>query len=707
MFMPLLLNISTAQGQSIKIEGRVVDENGKPIYRANIFLKGSLVGAVSSEDGSFFFYTNDTKYDTLWCTLLGYKDFKKRLSLRSNTHISLEIAMEEEAIAGNEVVVRASAFTSGDKKGVMLSSLDIIKTPGAAADVMWAVQTYPGVTQAEDGAGLFVRGGDASETVVILDGAYLYHPYRFESPNGGFFGTISPFLIKGINFSSGGYGVEYGNSISGVLAMELKDLPQRQKIYLDAGLANSAMRLELPIVNDKFGCTMSANYSNSEYLFRLNHHNIQFSKYPLSYDMSFNTSYNFSQSGTLKLFLFHESDELGAAVDKPGEQGFFTGSSRSTLANLAYKYLLAPNMLVNANAGISTYTKADNLVAFMLQENHLVYQGRVESRYTPQKTLTILTGMEYYRNDENLAGEIPIDELDLSTNAPTYHLDVDYSSTRLAAYHSWTYDFRDKSNYTAGVRYERDSKSKADFFDFRNSLNLHIVANWSVLFALGRYHQFPEPDYLDQYVGNPNLQPSSAWHYIGGLSWQKDETVFRAECYYKAYRDLIKNDSILNYTNDGIGYAKGIDLFFKTKWKTLSGRLSLSYLDTKRNWADAPYLAPTVYDIRYNLTLVAEYRFLPSWFIGANLRYASGKPYTSSRQTYNDARTPNYKRLDLSLNFIRSYFENNITIFYLAANNIFSFENIFGYHYSEDYSSRTAITSSMSRSYYFGVQFSF
>lgn len=72
-------------------------------------------------------------------------------------------------------MVTASAFTAANEKGMTLTAMDVVRTPVAAADLFWAIKIFPGVQQLEEGTGLFVRGGDVSETVVLLDGAVINH----------------------------------------------------------------------------------------------------------------------------------------------------------------------------------------------------------------------------------------------------------------------------------------------------------------------------------------------------------------------------------------------------------------------------------------------------------------------------------------------------------------------------------------------------
>src|SRR5262249_58175446 len=92
-----------------------------------------------------------------------------------------------------------------------------VRPPGAAADLMRALQTLPGVAQIDEGAGLYVRGGDSSEVLVLLDDAVVFHPYRAETPGGGLFGSVEPFLLEGASFATGGFSARWGNALSAVL----------------------------------------------------------------------------------------------------------------------------------------------------------------------------------------------------------------------------------------------------------------------------------------------------------------------------------------------------------------------------------------------------------------------------------------------------------------------------------------------------------
>ncbi len=218
------------------IKGTVLDDQNKPLPFANVFLKGRMEGSISDNDGNFSFKTNALGKVTLLCSFIGYASFEKELDLRAGSTIEVKIKLRQTEIKGKSVMVTASAFTAADEEGVTLTAMDVVRTRGAAADLFWAIKTFPGLQQVDEGAGLFVRGGDVSETVVLLDGAIINHPYKYESPTGGFFGTFSPFLLKGTFFSSGGFSAQYGNALSGALAMESQDMPDRRMMGFGLGL---------------------------------------------------------------------------------------------------------------------------------------------------------------------------------------------------------------------------------------------------------------------------------------------------------------------------------------------------------------------------------------------------------------------------------------------------------------------------------------
>ncbi len=702
-FTILIIFANLLQAQSIHISGTVTDEWRNPLPAANVFVEGTIDGSISDDEGNFSFQIDAKSAFTVVCVYVGYREWRQELDYVPGRDQTLEIVLVQEAVLGEQVLVTASSFSSGEQEGVTLTPLEVVRTPGAAADIFRAIKTFPGLQQVDDGAGLFVRGGDVSETVVILDGAYLNHPYRYESPNGGFFGTINPFLARETFFSSGGFSAEYGNALSGTLIIESVDIPVRRALTLGLGLAASSTMLNLPLADGKVGLSLSGNYSNTKPLFKLNGHSRRFSQYPNAYDINMNLMYQYAPRGSLKLFVFREDDNVGIEITRPDDQAFFEGGGTNNLYNLRWRHLSASNWLFTGNLAYSDFAQEQQLAVLDLETKDALYQARFQAEHQLNSFLNWRSGVAFFRNTVGIFGLVPLSDLDIRENAETRRIDTNYASNRGVIFSQLYWRPFNSLGITAGLRYENDSVAEQSFLDPRLSMTLQVTDNWNLLFSTGDYHQFPRPDFYDPFVGNPRLQASRATHYIAGISRQTETSNFRLEGYYKDYQDLWLYNAEINIDNEGSGFARGIDLFLKRKWQRFNGWVSYSYLDAERFWLDAPAAASPEFDITHTMTSVLEIDLAQRWSAGVSYRYATGKPYSSVADLYHDSRVPSYQKMDLNISHLRQFFSGNLTIFYLAVANVLGRENIFDYLYSNDYQRRTAVTSSMLRNVYFGV----
>ena len=135
-----------------------------------------------------------------------------------------------------EVVITAGAFEANDENKVaVLKPLDIYTNAGAGGDIMGAIRTLPGTQSQSDQTGLFVRGGDASESQVIIDGMVVQNPFASNVPGVSQRSRFTPFQFKGMSFSSGGYSARFGQALSSILELNTTDLPESSNINFSAG----------------------------------------------------------------------------------------------------------------------------------------------------------------------------------------------------------------------------------------------------------------------------------------------------------------------------------------------------------------------------------------------------------------------------------------------------------------------------------------
>jgi len=261
-----------------------------------------------------------------------------------------------------------------------------------------------------------------------------------------------------------------------------------------------------------------------------------------------------------------------------------------------------------------------------------------------------------------------------------------------------------------------------NWLDPRVNIGYKITDKLTLTLGWGIFHQHPDARLYSSTDGNPALGAMKATHYIVSIDYKFNKTNnLRIETYYKDYKNLPLEDDVLNYSNNGYGFANGIDIMLKGKlFGIIDGWISYGLIDTKRKWLDFEELSPSSFDITHNFTLIAKYNITQSFQVGINYKYATGRPFNPviaanfipELDVYepvygekNSARYPTYQRLDLRLTYLTQLFNNYFTVFYIEGLNILNINNIFGYSYSKDYSQRYNIDSYFGkRTIVFGFQ---
>lgn len=210
------------------ISGKVTDKKNHPIFGANVYLDGTYDGGSTNEKGEFSFETAEKAIQTLVISFISFETSVRTADV--STFNNLQIKLRDDVNALDAVVINAGMFEAGEKaKVTVLKPLDIVTTASAMGDFVGALQTLPGTaTVGEDGR-LFVRGGEAEETQIFIDGARVFTPFTPTTNNIPTRGRYSPFLFKGIRFSTGGYSAEYGQALSSVLLLSTIDEPNQEK----------------------------------------------------------------------------------------------------------------------------------------------------------------------------------------------------------------------------------------------------------------------------------------------------------------------------------------------------------------------------------------------------------------------------------------------------------------------------------------------
>ena len=219
-----------AAGSGI-ITGIVVDQTTQsPIPGAAVRLVGTKRGTATNTSGEFRIEGLPVGTYRLEIGSVGFEPvILTDIVVTSARPQSVRAELSETAVVTEGVTVRPDYFTRNRATPTSTQSLrneEIRRLPGGFEDVVRAVSTLPGVAQVSNGRNdLLVRGGAPSENLYLIDG--------IESPNINHFGTqgagggplsfVNLDFVRATTFSTGGFGAKYGDKISSVLTIDLRD----------------------------------------------------------------------------------------------------------------------------------------------------------------------------------------------------------------------------------------------------------------------------------------------------------------------------------------------------------------------------------------------------------------------------------------------------------------------------------------------------
>ena len=233
------------------VSGRVRSEVAVPVAGATTrlrLLSDSTVQRVTGTDALGYFAFRDLMAGPYRLTIgrIGYGLHEQEIELESGADLQLEIALAEQAVELDAVVVearrsrqRARFEESAGLTVHELSGVELRSIPGLAEpDPVRAVDVLPGVTRVSDfTAVLNVRGGSGDQNLILMDRVPIFHPYHLL----GIFSVFNPDMVQRAELRSGGFPAEYGSRASSVLLVE-SDVGDGD-LGVDAGLGLISSRL--------------------------------------------------------------------------------------------------------------------------------------------------------------------------------------------------------------------------------------------------------------------------------------------------------------------------------------------------------------------------------------------------------------------------------------------------------------------------------
>ncbi|MDX6183371.1 TonB-dependent receptor [Flavobacterium sp. Fl-77] len=657
------------------ISGKVVDEKGKPVPGANIYIDGTYDGATSSETGDFSFETTATGNQFLVVSFLIYDTFRKEIDVTNFKEQTVKL--RENVNALDAVVITAGTLESGDKARVsVLKPLDIVTTAGSAGNIIAALQTLPGTqTVGEDGR-LFVRGGEASETQTFVDGIRVAQPYGATTNNLPTRGRFSPFLFSGIAFSTGGYSAEYGEALSSVLLLNTQDEPDQNKTEI------ALMTVGLGLGNtqkwNKSSLSVNTAYINLAPYQAAIPQNVDWNNPYQS--LSGETVYRYHfVNGIFKLYAAFDSEKF----DLNQQNINFIDPIRTNLnnnnfyLNASYKGTIGTGWQLTTGMSYGYNNGKVKLNSSDINSDENAAQLKIKLRKNVSDHFKLSFGADYFitKFNENFNDNASINVANgYDSNIAAFYTEGDILFSK---------------NFAAKVGFRLSNNSLLDETAIapRASLAYKVSKSSQFSFAYGDFTQTPVVDYI-KYSKFHQFESEKARHYILNYQFTKPGQTFRAEAYFKDYSNLVQYDTRdiqynSNFNNNGSGYAKGLDLFWRDSnlYKNLEYWISYSYIDSERAYKNFPTMATPGFIANHNLSVVTKY-FITDWKsqIGFTNSFSTGRPYNNPNEAqFMNGKTKAYN----SLSFNWAYLLTTQKILYFSISNVLGTQNVFGYDYAK------------------------
>jgi hypothetical protein len=701
LFILSTLSIQSFFAQT-KISGKIIDQKKQPIPGVNVLIKDSYDGGTTDANGNYSFMANDTGEVVLAASMIGFDPIEKKIRL-AGSDINFNTVMKESLNELKVVTISAGTIEASDeKKATVLKPLDIVTTASAQGDIVGALKTLPGAQQVGESEGLFVRGGTGTETKTLIDGMVVNNPFYTAAPDIASRGRFSPFLFKGTIFSTGGYSAQYGQGISSVLALETQDLPDRTSSTIALSSVGIGVGHNQLWSEKKMSAGFDLNYTNLLPYFQLIKQTPEYTRAPQFSGGSVNFRKKTSPSGIIKFYGYFNLGDMGIktlSIDSTnGFKNLFDINNNNIYTNLTYKERLGEKYILNIGASYSTNVDKIKTWTDTIRSQSDLTQGRIVVSRGIGRLSIIRIGAEYQYSYDAF-------KIDGRNSFYRYHRSSEVFDNYTAGFTEADIYLTTKLVWRAGVRAENSTLINKLVFSPRTSIAYKVGEFSQVSFAYGQFYQKPDRDYIF-YPQVPGY--NKATHYILNVQRVDDYHTLRAEIYYKKYDNLT---STLNDTsNNGTGYAQGLDIFWRDK-KTFKGVdywISYTYLDTKRQWLNYPKEVTPPFAATHTTSIVFK-KFFTKLNIstGVTYSYATGRPYYNpNNPEFLKDRTIDFHTVGINAAYLRQI-GRCFAVLAVSVGNVIGNEQVYSYRYSYDGMRRSAVGPPAKRFFFVGLFLSF
>lgn len=716
----LLTAVTFAQTGSIM--GKVTDIVSKqPLIGVNIVLIGTNFGAATNINGEYTITNVPVGTYQMRASAIGYSSLTKTdVIVSSGKPAMIDFSLEETVLELGNVVVTSDLFQKSPTEISSVRSFsyeEIRRAPGGFEDVVRALSVLPGVAQADAGRNdLIVRGGAPSENLYLVDGFVVQNINHFgtQGATGGPLSYINLDFVKETSFSTGGFSAIYGDKLSSVLSVNLRD-GRKDKFggKLTVSATQFGLNLEGP-VDSKSSFLFSVRRSYLDLIFKA----AGFGFVPEYYDVLGKYNYDFDSRNSLSFLLVSAFDNVRYFNDtdeKRKDNARILGSDQlQYITGLSFRHLF--------DKGFYTLALSRNLVDYDTAQRDTL-QNPIFLNKSKEEENTLRGDLVFKlspKSEVNFGGNIRFIQFDADILLPSFRTSFgeiltitslkdksDFWKGDLYALYSGFYYSRWRVN--VGVRGDYFNAVNNKFtFSPRFSTSYLVSDVTELSFSTGIYYQNPSYIWLIADETNKDLKQIKVNQYILGVDQRlRNDINLKLEGFLKHYSNYPSSvlRPYLVLANTGAGFAgsddnfsafgletlvsagsgdsRGVELSMQKKSSGTNhyGILSVTYSETKFKALDGVERSGS-YEQNWIVNLSAGYIFNEKWEASLKFRYATGRPYTpfnadgtQSVANFNTLNFPEFHSLDLRIDR-RWNFDKFTMITYIDIQNIYNRMNM-------------------------------
>ena len=721
-FLIFILSAFCLQAQTKHtVSGYITDISSKEtLIGATILDLKSGRGTITNEYGFYSITLPDGPVE-FRTGYVGYKPVVIPFTLYKDTIINIDIptidALNEVTIYGNREVlgVRGSQMSAID---IPIEQIKAVPAMFGETDVLKALQLLPGVQAGTEAtAGLYVRGGNPDENLLLLDGVPVYNVNHMF----GMFSVFNPDAIKNVTLYKGSFPAHYYGRLSSVVDIRMKDGDLNQYHgNASVGLVSSKINLEGPIIKGKTSFNISARRTYSDILLNsaiwlnkqfdfANTDDLSMGYY--FYDLNLKLNHKFNDNDRLYVSWYSGDDDIYFNYRSSG--GAYKEKTRlnwrwgNTVAAIRWNHVLGPKLFMDLSANYTQYRhkmgihikeddKKNNYKGSMgINMKSGIYDAsfRSDFHWSPSSGQDIRFGGSYTHH------KFTPDVMELSMNSSetmdndsvqTNDFNQTFGSRHIVAHEYQLYaeddiELTDVIKFNIGAGYAGFSVNNR----YYNSLEPRLSARFLVTDELSVKTGYA---YMTQYVHllsnnvinlptdlwvpvTDKVEPEHSHQWALGAAYSIDGLAdFTLEGYYKQMDNLLEYKEGSTYMSGdtdwqnkvamGKGWSYGLELMAQRSVGRLNGWIAYTWNKSQRKF-DRPGMVinggrtfDAKYDRRHKLDITCNYKFSDRFDMSATWLFETGNCGTIYTQYYDSELLADEKDEQYQYTTTLGYYEN-------------------------------------------------